>query len=110
MILVLSPVSVQKPTSARESEPEFVIRVEVHGPLAASPADSKQPNVAYIRYGAGFGQQTVLLKWPEENKGLTERIRKLQGKWVNVRGRMEIGIPPEVRVEKIEELATTPKE
>jgi hypothetical protein len=96
MMLVLLPESARQYSPAPESEPKSIIQVEVHGRLSASPTDSKQPNGAYIRYGEGFGRQTVLLKWPLENKELSERIKKLQGKWVNVRGRMEIGIPPEV--------------
>jgi hypothetical protein len=65
--------------------------------------------VAYSRYGEGFGRQTVVLKWPAENKGLTERVKMRQWRWANVRGRMEIGIPQEGRVERIEELTSIPK-
>jgi hypothetical protein len=92
----------QREPQAAKTPPEFYIKVEVQGPLALS-TDPKMPNVAYIRYGEGYARQTVLLKWPLENKELTARIKKLQGNWVVVTGRMEIGIPPEVRVAAIKE-------
>src|SRR5262249_23630407 len=86
----------QKPQP--NSVPEFYIKVEVQGPLAPSSDPTKQ-NIAFIRYGEGFARQTILLKWPEERKDLGKRIKGLQGKWVLVTGRLEIGIPPEVRVD-----------
>jgi hypothetical protein len=51
----------------------------------------------------------VLLKWAVENVKMTERIKELQGKWVVATGRMEIGIPPEVRLEEIKEALASPK-
>ena len=88
----------QKPLP--NSAPEFYIKVEVQGPLVPSSDPTKQ-NIAFIRYGEGFARQTILLKWPEERKDLGKRIKELQGKWVLVTGRLEIGIPPEVRVQSI---------
>jgi hypothetical protein len=88
---------------------EFYIKVEVQGPLALS-SDPTKTNIAYIRYGEGFARQEVLLKWSEEDKKLTQRVKELQGKWVVARGRMEIGVPPEVRLESIKKSSDSVKE
>ena len=89
-------------------EPEFYIKVEIQGPLSPS-SDLTKPNIAYIQHGEGFGRQTIILKWNEHNKQLGDRIKSLHRKWVVVTGRLEIGIPPEVRVESIRESRASPK-
>ena len=104
--LILSGPAWQKPQTPR-SDPEFYIKVEVQGPLVPS-SDLTKPNIAYIQYGEGFERQTVLLKWSDDNKQLADCIKRLHRKWVVVTGRLEIGIPPEVRVESIRESSARP--
>ena len=102
IVLMFQPLS-------PKTEPEFFIKAEVQGPLVLSTRID-QSNIAYIRYGEGYARQEVMLKWPLDDKKLTDRVKELKGKWVLAKGRMEIGLPPEVRLESIRETAASRKE